>query len=75
MGEPLTRTTSPSAAVPLELLDWRARRLVAAGFDRLLAYRVAADARFDVHALIELTERDCPPDLAARILAPLDSAP
>jgi hypothetical protein len=51
---------------------WRVERLVAAGFARPLAERVAADARFDVHALIELTERDCPPDLAYRILAPLE---
>jgi hypothetical protein len=26
----------------------------------------------DLHALIELVERGCPPELAARILAPLD---
>jgi hypothetical protein len=26
----------------------------------------------DVHALIELVERGCRPELAARILAPLD---
>lgn len=26
----------------------------------------------DLHAMIELLERGCPPDLAARILAPLD---
>jgi hypothetical protein len=26
----------------------------------------------DLHALIELVERGCPPPLAARILAPLD---
>jgi hypothetical protein len=28
--------------------------------------------RYDVHAVIELVERGCPPDLATRILAPLD---
>jgi hypothetical protein len=33
---------------------------------------VAADARFDMHALIELTERGCAPGLAVRILAPLE---
>jgi hypothetical protein len=27
----------------------------------------------DLHALIELIERGCPPGLAARILAPLDT--
>lgn len=30
------------------------------------------DPRFDLHASIELTERGCPPELAIRILAPLD---
>jgi hypothetical protein len=53
------------------LARWRQERLVAAGFDRALARRVAADGRFDVHALIELTEAGCPPHLACRILAPL----
>jgi hypothetical protein len=27
----------------------------------------------DLHALIELIERGCPPELAARILAPLET--
>jgi hypothetical protein len=33
---------------------------------------LAANEHWDVHALIELVERGCRPDLAARILAPLD---
>jgi hypothetical protein len=61
------------AAAGTEVRRWRADRLVAAGFRRRLAERVAADARFDIHALIELTERNCPPELACRILAPLES--
>lgn len=64
--------SAPAAPAP-ELRRWRAARLVAAGFPRPLAERVAGDARCDVHALIELTERGCPPDLATRILAPLDT--
>jgi len=55
-----------------DLRRWRADRLISAGFSRALADRVAADARFDLHALIELTERNCPPELACRILAPLE---
>ena len=55
--------------------DWRRDRLVDAGFPRGLAARLARDARYDLHALIELVERGCPPALAARILAPLDDAP
>jgi hypothetical protein len=60
------------ASVDAQLWTWRAERLVRVGFDRELAHRIAADARFDVHALIELCERTCPPELACRILAPLD---
>jgi hypothetical protein len=63
------RTTSPP---PADLVAWRTRRLGAAGFPRELARRVAADACFDLHALIDLVERGCAPELAVRILAPLD---
>jgi hypothetical protein len=68
------RLAGDVAAAHTELRRWRVDRLVAAGFDRPLAERVAADARFDLHALIELTERRCPPELACRILASLESA-
>ncbi|HEY7075759.1 MAG TPA: hypothetical protein VH418_10330 [Solirubrobacteraceae bacterium] len=54
------------------LAHWRAEHLRAAGFDDVLARRLALDRRYDLHALIELVERGCPPKLAARILAPLD---
>src|SRR5215210_799105 len=69
----MSRSHSESAGTLVDPADdvrrWRSDRLVAAGFDRPLADRVAADARLDVHALIELTERACPPELAYRILA------
>jgi hypothetical protein len=29
-------------------------------------------ARYDLHQLIELVEQGCPPELAVRILAPLE---
>jgi hypothetical protein len=51
---------------------WRRDQLAQAGFPPTLAAELAADRRADVHALIELVERGCPPELAARILAPLD---
>ena len=51
---------------------WRIGRLRDAGFSAPLADVVARDARYDVHALLELTDRGCPAELAARILAPLD---
>jgi hypothetical protein len=51
---------------------WRVDQLRGAGFEPALAARVADDDRLDLHALIELVERGCPPGLAVRILAPLD---
>ena len=47
-------------------------QLVHSGFPPPVASRVARDWRFDLHTLIELTERGCPPELAVRILAPLE---
>jgi len=52
--------------------DWRQRRLVAAGFDAQLATQLAHDGLVDLHELLVLLDRGCPPELAARILAPLD---
>ena len=43
-----------------------------AGFSRPLAGELAGDPRYDLHALIELVETGSPPDVAVRILAPLD---
>jgi hypothetical protein len=54
------------------VVAWRAERLVAAGFDGGAAAGIAANPAFDVHALLELTDRGCPPELAARIVHPLD---
>ena len=54
-----------------EIVSWRRRQLVQAGFSGELAERVADDSAYDLHALIELVERGCPPALAVRILAPL----
>jgi hypothetical protein len=55
-----------------DLVTWRLRRLGRAGFEPALADRVARDCAMDLHALLELVDRGCPPPLAARILAPLD---
>jgi hypothetical protein len=55
-----------------DVVAWRRRRLRTAGFSPALADAVAADCAMDLHALLELVDRGCPPDLAARILAPLD---
>jgi len=54
-----------------EVVTWRRARLQKAGFDAALAAHLSYDSGVDLHALIELVERGCPPPLAARILAPL----
>jgi hypothetical protein len=61
-----------SVAEQQSIVGWRRDQLAAAGFPLPLAKRVAADAGYDLHAVIELVERGCPPALAVRILAPLD---
>jgi len=63
----MTTTTAPAGT---EVFRWRRDQLVVAGFRPSLAASVAADGRYDLHALIELVERGCPPTLAVRILAP-----
>ncbi len=57
------------------LWQWRAQRLLSAGLDPDLADRLAGQDEVDLHALLELIDRGCPPHLAARILAPLDDPP
>ncbi len=63
---------STSAETRQDVTAWRAERLRAAGFDAGLAERLARQCGYDLHALIELVERGCPPELAVRILAPLE---
>jgi hypothetical protein len=54
------------------LASWRRAQLLDAGFAPPLAGRLALEQGYDLHALIELVERGCPPELAVRILAPLE---
>jgi hypothetical protein len=56
---------------PGAVAGWRMERLVAAGFDRRVAFDFAHDGRVDLHELLDLVDRGCPPELAARIRAPL----
>jgi len=56
-----------------DLVAWRRQRLCAAGFAAGLADEVSRDCGMDLHALLGLVDRGCPPDLAVRILAPLDA--
>lgn len=54
-------------------VQWRARRMERAGFPAEVAARLARQDQVDLHALLELIDRGCPPLLAARILAPLEA--
>jgi hypothetical protein len=55
-----------------EVVAWRRDQLAHSGFAPVLATRLAGDPRYDLHGLIELVERGCPPELAVRILAPIE---
>ena len=57
-----------------QVSGWRREQLRASGFPVELARRLAVDDRFDLHLLIELVERGCPPHVAVRILAPLEAS-
>ena len=67
----MTTTTTDERALH-DVVRWRREQLVNSGFALPTAVRLAKDPRYDLHALIELVERGCPPYLAVRILAPLD---
>jgi hypothetical protein len=54
--------------------QWRSKRLRAAGFPPQLAQELAREERIDVHEVLELLDRGCPPGLAARIVAPVEDA-
>ncbi len=58
--------------LPNAVVGWCSQRLREAGLPGELAWRVAADCAYDVHEVLELVDRDCPPELALRILAPLE---
>lgn len=64
------RTTTRDEVTADEVARWRREQLVDAGFPLPLAARLARDARYDLHALVDLAGRGCEPELAVRILAP-----
>ncbi len=68
-----TRRSPAVGIAPLSpVAQWRRQRLREAGFPARLAADLAADCTVDLHAVLDLVDRGCPPVLAARILAPLD---
>jgi hypothetical protein len=66
------RPMADRAAAAREVVEWRRGRLLAAGFPVFLAADLAEDCSIDIHALLALTDRGCPPELAVRICAPLE---
>jgi hypothetical protein len=69
------RTEAATERAASDVVRWRRARLVEAGFPLPRAARLARDPRYDLHALIELVEGGCPPELAMSIVAPLDELP
>lgn len=65
------RTITGSPFRGADLVGWRRRQLLSTGFNPATASALAHSA-VDLHRLIELVDRGCPPHLAARIMAPLD---
>lgn len=54
----------------VDVSTWRLCRLLESGFAQDLAERLARTPAVDVHALLQLVDKGCPPELAARILSP-----
>jgi hypothetical protein len=67
---------NPGVRTELQTIEgWRERELRRAGFAPELAASVAREGEYDLHALLDLVGRGCAPELAVRILAPLDGPP
>ncbi len=66
------RTETRSETNGPDVVRWRREQLAHSGFPLPLAAKIAKDTRYDLHVLIELVERGCEPELAVRILAPLE---
>jgi hypothetical protein len=66
-------STQTTQGGPDHVFAWRRDQLVRSGVPPSLAARAAMDGGYDVHAFVELLERGCPPELAIRILAPLEN--
>jgi hypothetical protein len=66
------RTQAETPIRDAAVVAWRKAQLIAAGCDLETSEQLARECGVDLHALIELLERGCPPGLAQRILAPLE---
>jgi nucleotide-binding universal stress UspA family protein len=54
------------------IVSWRREQLLQAGLPLAVAASVALIPHYEVHEVLSLIRRGCPPELAVRILAPLD---
>ena len=63
-----TPTAPASERARDEVVSWRVKRLVAAGYDGEAALVLALDRDVDLHFAVSLLERGCPPDTALQIL-------
>ena len=72
MGQPPSHPAGSDTRVAIG--EWRRRRLTAAGVEPRLAAQLVDEPAVDLHELLVLLDRGCPPELAARILAPLEPA-
>jgi hypothetical protein len=70
--KPSVRTETTQDRGADQVVIWRREKLAQSGLPLSLASRLAQDPRYDLHALVELLERGSPPELAIRILAPLE---
>lgn len=68
----MTQTDSEPLALDerVDVSAWRLRRLLESNFPPPLAMQLANTPGIDLHSLLDLVARGCPPDLAARILEP-----
>jgi hypothetical protein len=67
----VTRVYDEPRVLPRDVQRWRREALRRAGFEPDAAQALAADVRIDLHEVLTLVDRGCPPNLAARIVAPL----
>jgi hypothetical protein len=72
MSSPHRAITDSTA--PDRVAAWRTELLTEAGLPEQLARRIGRNCAYDLHAVLELTDRGCPAELALRILAPLDES-
>jgi hypothetical protein len=70
--KPIVRTQTTKDRGADQVVTWRREQLAQSGLPLSLAARLAQDPRYDLHAMIDLLERGSPPELAIRILAPLE---